>query len=181
MSTPIRAVSVSAWTSWTLAVTLAAFAVATSDIPFSNKEISLREASAAASWSKIINRDGAIFWLLTAASFSTMLAWAKLKNPRTRLWFSAAIFLLPVALAVITTDFDKIRVWLMSFLAAPVIVYELLFTALDGEFYNEGVLFFAALGWWNLLWLGLLILELRKNAAQKSVISPYSFPIRKSR
>jgi hypothetical protein len=176
-----RIARLSLWTAWTFTAALAAFALVTSDIPFSNNEISLRDASARANWAKFFNRDGAIFWLMTALSCCAVLVWTKIKNPRTRLWFTATIFLMPVAVAIITADFDKIIPWLISFPAAPVVIFQLLFTTLDGEFYAEGTLLFAALGSWSLLWLTLLAVELWKKAASKSVISPYSFPAAKSR
>jgi hypothetical protein len=181
MNPTARIAHLSLWTAWTFTAALAAFALVTSDIPFSNKEISLYEASAKATWTKIFSRDSAIFWLLTGLSCCAVLSWTKIKNPHARLWFTATIFLLPVAVAIVTADCDKIGTWLISFLAAPLVVYELFFGKLDGEFYAECTLLFAALGSWSLLWLTLLVIELRKNASAKTVISPYSFPTVKSR
>lgn len=169
------------WSTWAFTVALAAFAFAATNIPFSNKEISLPEAFSSAEWSKILSRDALLFWLLVAASFFAVLAWFRIKNPRTRLWFTAVVSLIPVIVAAITLEWDKVETWFLSFVAAPAILYEMLFQKLDGEFYAEATLMFAALGWWSLLWLGLLFAELRKHATRKSVISPYSFPAAKSR
>jgi hypothetical protein len=93
------------------------------------------------------------------ASIAALLFYTFSRSRRVRLALPLACLLAPLFWTA--GGIKGVAQWLLAMPAAPLFTFTALLGGQDGEFYAEGFLIYAAIGWWMLLWCVLFFFALR--------------------
>ena len=164
------------WTAWLLIAGFFVFALAASSvIPFSNSPVSfgtvVRSVSFSNLFSQILRPWHAIALIISVAP---VVIHTLTRSPRLHLWVPLALLVglllwftaPPVVMAVAHPEMasflpsmvlKSFAQWLLAVPFAPFFTFGAFAGRQDGEFYEEGLLAYSAMGWWMLLCFALLV------------------------
>jgi hypothetical protein len=112
-------------------------------------------------------------WLLhgvvVGAAAMLLAAYATSRSRQVRIAVGLVCLFAPLA-ATPGDGFKGVAQWLCAIPAAPILTIGALVGNGDGEFYAEGFLVYAAVGWWMILWSVLLVRE-RVRVGSSAIVS----------
>ena len=164
------------WIAWVIIAGFFVFALAASSaIPFSNTPVSFATVVRSVSFSSFVSQFLRP-WHAIALAFSAVPVvvhtWTRSHRIRVwipvlclallLLWFIAPPLVMAFAHSEITSFLPSMLLksfaqWFIAIPVAPVFTFGAVAGRHDGEFYEEGMLAYAGMGWWMLLCLVLLV------------------------
>jgi hypothetical protein len=149
------------WVAFVAIAILYFFGLAASSVISFGPPMSIASVARRVSISDLFSHDVSLPFhgAVLGASIAALLFYTFSRSRRVRLALPLACLLAPLFWTA--GGIKGVAQWLLAMPAAPLFTITALAGGQDGEFYAEGFLIYAAIGWWMLLWCVLFFFALR--------------------